>query len=348
MKKKLRKLKLFLLPDSENNYRPLVLNSRFFSYLILILIFAKCITFLYLIYLPNTSFFAEISTSVLVRMANEERASHGSSTLKVNPQLNQAALMKANDMVNNNYFAHWSPQGKSPWHWFSLAGYNYEYAGENLAIGFFDATEVHRAWIQSSSHRANILNPTYQEIGLAVVQKDFYGRSSFLVVQMFGTPQKKETVQVALPVKTLPESLPVKTLPEALPEETLPEEDVLVEQEPTLVQEETEAEELTAVSNKETILGEAYIQSAEIMAEKPFSLTQFLLLGYDDLIQKVVLLSLMFLGFVMLANVFVRFDVQHPDLIFKGIVFLVIFLVFEYFDQATIVRIFLGTPILGG
>ncbi len=319
------KFKVFLLPIAENDYRPHVLNGRFFTYLALILILAKLVTVFYLVYIPQTTFFSDIATSVLVRMTNQERGSVGAGSLKISPALNQAALMKAQDMVANNYFSHWSPQGRSPWYWFQMAGYNYQYAGENLAIGFYDATDVHRAWLESSTHRANILNPSYQEIGLAVVEKDFYGRKSFLVVQMFGTPAKKETVVVT------------------------PVEKVLVEEVKV-----SEPEELLEVASQEetTILGEydigVYIHSAGFIEKTSFNLLHFFLLEYDKIIQKMIFLSLVFLAFVLLVNVFVRFDVQHPDLIFKGLSFLAILLVFEYFNQEAIVRIFLGTAILGG
>jgi hypothetical protein len=319
------KFKVFFLPLAENNYRPHVLNGRFFTYLALILILAKIVTVFYLVYIPQTTFFSDIATSVLVKMTNQERNSVGAGSLKISPTLNQAALMKAQDMVANNYFSHWSPQGRSPWYWFQMAGYSYQYAGENLAIGFYDATDVHRAWLESSTHRANILNPSYQEMGLAVVEKDFYGRKSFLVVQMFGTPAKKETVAVTPVKKVLVEEVKV-----------------------------SEPEELLEVASQEetTILGEydigVYIHSAGFIEKTSFNLLHFFLLEYDKIIQKMIFLSLIFLAFILLVNVFVRFDVQHPDLIFKGLSFLAIFLVFEYFNQEAIVRIFLGTAILGG
>lgn len=345
MEKWIYNLKIFLIPCVENNYRPSILNGRFFSYLALFLILAKFATLFYLVYLPQTHFFSDIATSVLVKMANEERIHIGVNSLKINPKLNQAAFMKANDMIENNYFSHWSPQGKSPWHWISLAGYQYEYAGENLAVGFFDATEVHRALINSAAHRDNILSPVYQEIGIAVIEKDFYGKNSFLVVQMFAAPRQ---IVVASERSLIdPKDIPDEKEPveEKFAEEAVEEE--LIKEE--LVEEELIEEELV---EEKAILGDydigVYIQSAGTIEKASFNLLQFFLLEYDDIIQKITMLSLLFLGFILLINVFIRFDVQHPDLIFKGLLFLAIFLLFEYLDQETIARVFLGTPILGG
>ena len=327
---RLRKINLFLLPQQENDYRPLILNGRFFTYIALILVLAKLVTLFSLVYVPQSPFFSSIATSVLVKLTNQERNYYGANSLRISPELNQAALMKANDMVANDYFAHWSPQGRSPWYWFQMAGYNYEYAGENLAIGFFDASEVHRAWLNSSTHRANILNPEYQEMGLAVVEKDFHGRKSFLVVQMFGTPRKQESrVVEAVRRELTPTPTPTPT-----------------PQEPVLIEEEVVAQE----TQERTILGDydvgIYIYSGNLIEQVSFDLLHFLILEYDKIIQKAALIILVFLGFVLLVNVFVRFDVQHPDLIFKGLFFLAVFLVFEYFNQEIIVKVFLESPII--
>ncbi|GAH47620.1 unnamed protein product, partial [marine sediment metagenome] len=74
----------------------------------------------------------------------------GLSALRENPQLSKAALLKAQDMLENDYFAHRSPEGITGWYWIKKAGYNYQRAGENLAIAFLDSEEVHKAWNDSS------------------------------------------------------------------------------------------------------------------------------------------------------------------------------------------------------
>ena len=128
--------------------------------------------------------------SVLVALANNERSINNAGKLTVNATLERAAQMKADDMASKGYFAHNSPEGKTPWYWFEQAGYNYEYAGENLAVNFNDSDEVHTAWVKSRGHFLNIINPRYTEIGIATSTGMYKGREAVFVVQMFGTPQK--------------------------------------------------------------------------------------------------------------------------------------------------------------
>lgn len=103
--------------------------------------------------------------------------------LTLNPALNLAAQAKARDMVSRDYFAHVSPDGTKPWSWLRSAGYNYTYAGENLAEGYTDAYDLETSWMASPAHRANILSPFYSEVGLAVIPRD----NTNIVVQFFGS-----------------------------------------------------------------------------------------------------------------------------------------------------------------
>jgi hypothetical protein len=80
------------------------------------------------------------------------------------------------------------PDGVSPWHWFSEAGYTFAHAGENLAVHFTDSREVVEAWMKSPTHRANIVNGNYQEIGVGTARGRFEGYDTVFVVQLFGTP----------------------------------------------------------------------------------------------------------------------------------------------------------------
>ncbi len=127
--------------------------------------------------------------SVLVALANDERSVNNAGKLTVNSTLERAAQMKADDMAQKGYFAHNTPDGKTPWYWFEQAGYKYKYAGENLAVNFTDSTEVHTAWTKSRGHFLNIINPRYTEIGIATSTGMYKGREAVFVVQMFGTPE---------------------------------------------------------------------------------------------------------------------------------------------------------------
>jgi len=156
---------------------------------VFITIFALAINVLYI---PKA--LAAVSGGSLVSLANTSRTQAGLATLSTNSQLEQAAAMKAADMFTNQYFAHTSPQGKTPWDFISAAGYNYVYAGENLAIGYTNSSELHNAWMNSPSHRENIMNPNFRDIGIAVVDGDYEGAPTTIVVQEFGSTETSQPV----------------------------------------------------------------------------------------------------------------------------------------------------------
>lgn len=180
-----------------------IMQSNILLFCVVLLLVLKIGTIIIFVNFPQNIFFADITKTSLESFANQTRQSLGLQPLIENQKLNQAAQLKAENMVQNNYFAHISPTGVTPWHWFSQVGYNYRYAGENLAIGFFDSEEVYEAWLNSPSHKENILNPKYKEVGTAVLG-GFGPNNAFVVVQEFGSQ---------LPVKTVPiKTAPIKTV----------------------------------------------------------------------------------------------------------------------------------------
>ena len=128
-----------------------------------------------------------ITTEELINLTNQERQKNGLQELKLNPVLVNAATKKAADMINKNYWAHTSPEGKTPWSFFKEVEYQYLYAGENLARDFQDSDSVIKAWMNSPTHRDNILSSRYRDIGIVVIHDTFQGQETTLVVQMFGT-----------------------------------------------------------------------------------------------------------------------------------------------------------------
>jgi uncharacterized protein YkwD len=130
---------------------------------------------------------SEINPENVIKYVNEARAKEGLKALVVNEKLSAVATAKANDMVANHYFAHTSPAGLNPWHWFDKIGYDYKYAGENLAINFTTAEAQQAAWMKSPTHKKNILNVNYQEIGVAVAAGEVNGTLGIIAVQEFGT-----------------------------------------------------------------------------------------------------------------------------------------------------------------
>jgi len=144
---------------------------------------------------PSTAF-GLFSGGAVISLTNTQRAQNGLGALSTNQALTNAATAKANDMFAKGYFAHNSPDGKTPWDFIHEAGYNYVYAGENLAIGYADASELMSAWMNSTSHRDNIVSPNFQDIGVAVVAGQFNGVDTIIVAQEFGAlPQAQAQTQ---------------------------------------------------------------------------------------------------------------------------------------------------------
>lgn len=181
-------LKHLFLPHESNNYKARYLHHDFLTGLITILILLN-LTFKVVLKNFNTNILGvstDISIDALITETNAERIKTGLKPLALNPKLSQAAQDKANDMFANNYWAHFSPAGVSPWYFFEKENYHYLYAGENLAKDFSNSQSIIAAWMNSEKHRENILKPEYQEVGFAVRDGTLLGQPTVLVVQMFG------------------------------------------------------------------------------------------------------------------------------------------------------------------
>lgn len=176
------------LPHESNNHRPKLLNPyAYLFYIVFFIVFGFGTKLVYRL-APNILGIAtNISVSDLLDLTNQKRMAVGLPLLSLNSQLSEAANKKALDMFKDNYWAHYNPNGKSPWDFIVGSGYKYIYAGENLAKDFNDSSGVVEAWMASPSHRDNILKPEYKDIGFAVVNGVLNGQETTLVVQMFGT-----------------------------------------------------------------------------------------------------------------------------------------------------------------
>jgi uncharacterized protein YkwD len=128
----------------------------------------------------------------MISITNDFREKNGLPTLKENELLNLAAEKKAEDMFSKEYFSHLSPENITPWYWIKESGYSYKNAGENLAKGFSTPQKAFNALIKSPSHKKNILNKNYQDIGIAILSKKFGEEGEkTIIVQMFGLQNKK-------------------------------------------------------------------------------------------------------------------------------------------------------------
>lgn len=125
----------------------------------------------------------------VIKWTNSQRAKYGLPPLKENFILDETAKKKVDDMFQNQYFAHESPSGFSVDDLADNSGYEFIAIGENLALGNFENDEtLVQAWMDSPGHRENILNKSYQEIGVSVIKGTFEGKTTWLAVQHFGLP----------------------------------------------------------------------------------------------------------------------------------------------------------------
>lgn len=136
------------------------------------------------IYIPETAPLKNLEDEV-IRLVNVERVRNGLMALKYNWQAARVARIKSEDMINRNYFSHYSPTYGSPFRMLENFGLRFSSAGENIAYGQRTAQEVMNSWMDSPGHRANILSPSYTEIGVGAAKK---ANGTLYWTQMFLKP----------------------------------------------------------------------------------------------------------------------------------------------------------------
>lgn len=143
----------------------------------------------------STVYSKAFGTSDIVTLSNTERTQLSIPELKTNTALNNAAQAKADDMVRLQYFAHEAPDGKMAWDYMKNVGYAYEVAGENLAVTNESAETVINSWMNSPSHKDNLLNPSYQDVGIGIGNYGDYQnhKNTTVIVAMYA---KSAGVQV--------------------------------------------------------------------------------------------------------------------------------------------------------
>ncbi len=123
---------------------------------------------------PNTNLNTENNTNTsvemeIVNLVNIERQKEGLAPLTFSEELSKVARAKSQDMASKNYFSHTSPTYGDPFSMMKSFGIKYRTAGENIAKGYSSAQSVMRGWMNSSGHRANILNSSFGKIGVGYV-----------------------------------------------------------------------------------------------------------------------------------------------------------------------------------
>lgn len=191
-------LRLFI-PHQHNNFRAKLLHN---STLFTLVIFVFLLSFLFHAIEARHPDILGISYSIteneILVKTNQARQENGLPPLTLNAQLEHAAEVKASDMFYKNYWAHFAPDGSTtPWLFIKNSGYEYLYAGENLAKGFTNSSDIVSAWMKSPTHRENILSSRFKDVGFAIVEGKLQGEDTVLVVEMFGSqnfiPTKTES-----------------------------------------------------------------------------------------------------------------------------------------------------------
>lgn len=179
------------IPSEKNNYRAKLLHIHLLTVYVLFL-FSFMMVYKTAAAILTKGQVLGIATNItieeLLQDTNDERIKKGLTTLTYNRKLEKAAYDKAKNMFQHDYWAHYGPDGSTPWDFIRAEGYQYEYAGENLAKDFMFSKGVLHAWMASPTHRNNILRDRYTEVGFAVINGTLQGAPTTLVVQMFGKP----------------------------------------------------------------------------------------------------------------------------------------------------------------
>ena len=137
---------------------------------------------------------SEITSENVRFQVNYYREIRGLKPLDDDARLDNAAENKSTDMIDRDYFEHYA-YGLSPWIFIADQKYNYLYAGENLAMDFQTSEGMVRAWMSSPTHRRNILNPDFDDIGIGIVKGEYTENGNthetVMVTNMFGKEKPK-------------------------------------------------------------------------------------------------------------------------------------------------------------
>ncbi len=238
---------------------------------------------------------ADVLPAVLTSLTNEDRAKNNAAPLEQNELLNKAAQLKAEDMASRGYFSHTTPEGNLPWYFLDKVGYKYSFAGENLAINFFDSEDVARAWMNSPTHRANVIKKDFTEIGIGVASGTYQGKNTIFVAEFFGTPLA--AAPIAQYVKTAPKNIeaPVEEKPSS-----------------TKVLGEVTTKQVAEEASQNTGSNSSVKLAAQKIATSP-----------RDYVNYVYTISAI-LFFLTLLVFIVKSEIKHPSIVLRGAAFIVI------------------------
>ncbi len=318
-------LKTHFIPHEGNGHRPHFLKKENTKQLIGVVLLFELVLFI----IPSLNFsrvvrdlnLSAVLPSVLSELTNEKRLNTNLPPLSESDLLNQAAKLKAEDMASKGYFAHTSPEGKTPWYWIQAVGYNYTYAGENLAVNFVDSEDVTEAWMNSPTHRSNIVHGAYSEVGTGVATGMYKGEEAIFVAQVYAHPRRIST-SIATYVETNP--VPAQPAQGALTIET------------PVARPQVASPLTPAPQTAETVevLGQTQTQSAHTQKPGVNRVTQETIKEFFQqaaasprhTTNAVLYSVLAIMTIALLFNIFIKIKHQHADLILNGAVVMVVVL----------------------
>lgn len=331
----------YFIPHECNDFKPKILRTKSLV-IILVAMFAFKVAlagYLFIIY-PNEAQMAEQMANEVLQLTNADRVKNGLQPLTLNPTLVAAAQAKADDMDAKDYFSHYGPDGKKPWDWINRGQYAYILAGENLGMNFATADAVNTALMNSPSHRHNILNDNYKDIGIAVISATIDGQKTNLLVEMFGKEagenlavQSKAVATIAgtTPANPSPAKTKTKVAGTAVTKPVAPSVTKEIAQADNFTSH-TEVKSATLIAQSQPKVNTPTVDvvKSDVSLSDLNNQTQQVALVPDDqvgsaaiLIQTskivfAVVLTLMVIA--LLLNIFVRFTVQHKPIIIQTLV----------------------------
>lgn len=163
------------------------LNGKIFQFFYTFFISLKIFLLIFTSFFSNIIAEASVTSPELLDLINEQRIENDKQKLTYSDKLELSAQEKAIDILENDYFAHDSPLGISPWYWMEKNNYDFIFAGENLAKDFTSNKKTLKAWMSSETHRDNILNSQFKEVGIGIASGEYENKQTTIIVAHFGT-----------------------------------------------------------------------------------------------------------------------------------------------------------------
>ena len=250
---------------------------------------------------------ASIIPDAIFSFTNDNRLDNDLNYLKRNSLLDEAANLKAEDMASEEYFAHTSPEGLKAWDFINKVGYKFNSAGENLAINFLDSQDTINAWMDSPTHRANILNNNFTEIGIGMAKGEYEGKETIFIVQLLAFPKDEKVSVVAV-------------------KETKPQEIIPIS-EPAIVS--LDETNITKNNNQEKVLSmEVIIPEATVLdnvdENSSISFINKWLASPHALTNFIYFILLTIVSLALILNIFIKRKIQHATLIVNASLLLLV------------------------